>query len=141
MRRAYDTLLRLYPPEHRASFAAEMLAVFEEAAGEHYAYGRLARIRFAVAELIGLVIGAGVEWVEKILRPASYIKTGCTRAQPQSTLPQEVMEAQARVNLSVNRMVHAIANHQFEKVRFYSSEEYKARENLRVLREKYNISE
>jgi hypothetical protein len=141
MTRAYATLLRLYPPEYRALFAAEMLAVFKEAAEEQHAGGGLAYLRFAALELIGLLIGAAVEWVEKILRPASYSESGCTRAQTQSTLPQEVMEAQARVNLSVNRMVHAIANHQFEKVRFYSSEEYKARENLRVLREKYNISE
>jgi ATP-dependent Clp protease ATP-binding subunit ClpC len=45
------------------------------------------------------------------------------------------------VSFIVNRMVHAIANHQFEKARFYSHEEYKARENLHVVREKYNISE
>src|SRR5208282_276194 len=34
-----------------------------------------------------------------------------------------------------------IANHEFEKARFYSDEERKERENLRLLREKYNIDE
>ena len=34
-------------------------------------------------------------------------------------------------------MVHAIANHQFEKARTLANQEREARENLRVLREKY----
>jgi ATP-dependent Clp protease ATP-binding subunit ClpC len=37
-------------------------------------------------------------------------------------------------------MEHAIANHQFEKARFYSEEERKARENLRLLQQKYQIT-
>jgi len=41
----------------------------------------------------------------------------------------------------VHRMENAIANHEFEKARFYSDEERKERENLRLLREKYNIDE
>src|SRR5256712_195273 len=36
---------------------------------------------------------------------------------------------------------HAIAYHEFEKARFYSDEERKERENLHLLREKYNIDE
>ena len=38
-------------------------------------------------------------------------------------------------------MENAIANHEFEKARFYSDEERKKRENLRVLREKYNLDD
>ena len=38
-------------------------------------------------------------------------------------------------------MENAIANHEFEKARFYSDEERKERENLRVLREKYNLDD
>jgi ATP-dependent Clp protease ATP-binding subunit ClpC len=38
-------------------------------------------------------------------------------------------------------MENAIANHEFEKARFYSDEERKERESLRLLREKYNIDE
>jgi ATP-dependent Clp protease ATP-binding subunit ClpC len=38
-------------------------------------------------------------------------------------------------------MENAIANHEFEKARFYSDEERKERENLRLLREKYNLDE
>jgi ATP-dependent Clp protease ATP-binding subunit ClpC len=38
-------------------------------------------------------------------------------------------------------MENAIANHEFEKARFYSDEERKGRENLRQLREKYNLDD
>src|SRR5437660_11195934 len=38
-------------------------------------------------------------------------------------------------------MENAIANHDFDKVRFYSDEERKERENLRALREKYHLDE
>ncbi|MGH9406641.1 MAG: ATP-dependent Clp protease ATP-binding subunit, partial [Terriglobia bacterium] len=59
----------------------------------------------------------------------------------QSTLPDEMIEAQKRIKFVVHRMEAAIANHEFEKARFYSDEERKERENLRMLREKYNIDE
>src|SRR5574339_856403 len=59
----------------------------------------------------------------------------------QTTLPNEVAEIQKRIKFIVHRMENAIANHEFEKARFYSDEERKERENLRLLREKYNIDD
>src|SRR5438876_4197158 len=59
----------------------------------------------------------------------------------QTTLPGEVADIQKRIKFIVHRMENAIANHEFEKARFYSDEERKERENLRQLREKFNISE
>ncbi|HEX5482002.1 MAG TPA: ATP-dependent Clp protease ATP-binding subunit [Terriglobia bacterium] len=59
----------------------------------------------------------------------------------QSTLPEEMVDAQKRIKFVVHRMEAAIANHEFEKARFYSDEERKERENLRLLREKYNVDE
>jgi ATP-dependent Clp protease ATP-binding subunit ClpC len=50
-------------------------------------------------------------------------------------------DVQKRIKFVVHRMENAIANHEFEKARFYSDEERKERENLRLLREKYNIDE
>ena len=38
-------------------------------------------------------------------------------------------------------MENAIANHEFEKARSYSDEERKERENLRLLREQFNLEE
>jgi ATP-dependent Clp protease ATP-binding subunit ClpC len=59
----------------------------------------------------------------------------------QTTLPSEVADIQKRIKFIVHRMENAIANHEFEKARFYSDEERKERENLRQLREKYNLDD
>jgi len=65
MKRAYDILLRLYPADYRALFAAEMSATFEEAARERRGHGWAVFARFTFAELAGLLIGAGAEWGAK----------------------------------------------------------------------------
>ena len=59
----------------------------------------------------------------------------------QSSLPEEVVDIQKRIKFVVHRMENAIANHEFEKARFYSEEEQRERENLRLLHQKYNIEE
>ena len=59
----------------------------------------------------------------------------------QSSLPPEMNDVQKRIKFVVHRMETAIANHEFEKARFYSDEERKERENLRLLRAKYHIDE
>jgi len=59
----------------------------------------------------------------------------------QATVPEEVGEVQKRVKFITHRMETAIANHEFEKARFYSEEERKEKENLRVLRERYKLDD
>jgi ATP-dependent Clp protease ATP-binding subunit ClpC len=59
----------------------------------------------------------------------------------QTSLPEEITEVQKRIKFIVHRMDSAIANHEFEKARFYSDEERKERENLRLLREKYHLDD
>jgi ATP-dependent Clp protease ATP-binding subunit ClpC len=59
----------------------------------------------------------------------------------QTSLPEELTEVQKRIKFIVNRMENAIANHEFEKARFYSDEERKERDNLRALREKYHLDD
>jgi ATP-dependent Clp protease ATP-binding subunit ClpC len=55
----------------------------------------------------------------------------------QGPVPAEIAEAQKRVRFIAMRLEGAMLNHEFEKARFYSDEERKERENLRILREKY----
>src|ERR1017187_2554592 len=62
-------------------------------------------------------------------------------ASRRSTLPADLADIQKRIKFIVHRMENAIANHEFEKARFYSDEERKERENLRGLREKYHLDE
>src|SRR5438093_4500203 len=59
----------------------------------------------------------------------------------QTTLPSDLADIPKRIKFIVHRMENAIANHEFEKARFYSDEERKERENMRQLREKYNLDE
>ena len=155
MRRAYAALLRLYPRDFRALFASEMLIAFERTAEEHRACGRAAFARFSATEFAGLVIACGVEWVAKLTTDSSirgrYLPDRLLMRPPgvpwdvhygpaPATIPDELAEAQNRTDYLVNRMVHAIANHDFEGARSYSFEERKARENLRLVREKYRCS-
>src|SRR5262249_61009870 len=72
LKRGYDILLRLYPADYRALFAAEMLTAFEEAAEERRERGWAIFARFALAELAGLVIGAGAEGGAKFISGACH---------------------------------------------------------------------
>ncbi len=160
MRRIYATMLRLYPRDFRASFTSEMLTAFDRSAGDRRAQGQSAYIRFALTELIGVVMGAGKEWLAKLstdsslrgrslpdrlmMRPPgvpweAYYGDALVNS-PESALPYEVVEAQRRAQLLVERIVYSIAHHDFEGARTYSYQERQARENLRLLREKYKCS-
>jgi len=68
-------------------------------------------------------------------------EAGASSQLHQGKLPEEVLEVQKRIRFIVQRMEASIANHEFEKGRFYSAEEKKERENLAQLREKYKLNE
>lgn len=50
-------------------------------------------------------------------------------------------QIQTRIDFIVEEMEHAIANHEFQKARFFSDEERRERENLRRLCEQFNLEE
>jgi ATP-dependent Clp protease ATP-binding subunit ClpA len=52
---------------------------------------------------------------------------------------EKLAQIQKRIDFAVKRMEVAIANHEFEKARFYSDEERKEREQLRRLCEQFNL--
>ena len=54
---------------------------------------------------------------------------------------QKLAQTQNRLDLIVEAMEQAIANHEFEKARLYSDEERKERESGRLLREQFNLEE
>jgi len=130
MRGAYRFCILLYPRQHRDQFAEEMLGVFDEAFGERRERRWTWSVRFAFAEITGLLAGAAEAWLAA--KPAAEVQTA-----PCSNLPQELIEVQQRVDANIAGMVHAIANHQFEWARIHSDAERRARESLRVLREKH----
>jgi len=62
--------------------------------------------------------------------------------QAQDMTPAErLAQIQNRMDAIVQKMEHAIANHEFEKARLYSDEERKERENYRLLREQFHLEE
>jgi hypothetical protein len=54
---------------------------------------------------------------------------------------EKLAQIQKRIDFIVEGIERAIANHAFEKARFYSDEERKERENLRARREQFNLEE
>jgi|SRR5579862_5495499 len=134
MKRTYQFLLLLYPRGHRDQFADEMMDVFEEASAEGRERGWAWSVRFAFSEMTGLVGGAAGAWLDN-RRAAAPAVSAQTPAR--GWMPPELADAQERVDANIAAMVHAIANHQFERARQLSNLEREARENLRVLREKY----
>ena len=54
---------------------------------------------------------------------------------------EKLAQIQKRIDFIVGEMERAIANHEFEKARFYSDEERKERENLRLLCAQFNLEE
>jgi hypothetical protein len=159
MKGVYKTLLRLYPADYSASFADEMLIAFEKECAEHRSRGWAAFVCFALSELAGLMVGILIEWIAK-LRTDSSVRgrflPDLRKMRPvgvppelwfaaarvnlsQGSLPSEVEQVQRRITFLVDGVVHAIANRDFLAARSYSYEEYRERDNLRVIRKKYGL--
>lgn len=130
-----ELLLRLYPQEHREMFGEEMAAVLRQAAADRRVEGRWHYARFVTWEIMGLVAGAAAVWAAQFANQR--------RVQPEAEPSglSDIRETERKIQISIDCMVHAIANHQFEKARFYSIAERKFRARLEKLRDRYGISE
>jgi hypothetical protein len=89
-RRAYETLLRLYPSDYRVMFSAEMVTAFEEAAEECRRQGHAVFFRFALAEIAGVFRGAITErsgkYIHAVYRWANLIRLSSVSAEWIATL-------------------------------------------------------
>jgi len=68
-------------------------------------------------------------------------EAGAAAQLQQGSLPKEAVEIQKRLRFIAKRMEASILNHEFEKARFYSAEERKERNNLKQLRENYQLDD
>jgi ATP-dependent Clp protease ATP-binding subunit ClpC len=59
----------------------------------------------------------------------------------QATLPSEIVDIQRRLKFTLGRLEDAIANKDFQKAEIYKNEEQLARESLRNVQDKFNVSE
>ena len=105
--------------------------------------------RFHAVSYTEEALSAAVNYSERFI-PDRYLPTkavdlideaGARVKLGKNLLPQEIVDVKKRIKFIVHRMDHWVANHDFEKARFYSDEERKERENLRALNEKYNVNE
>jgi hypothetical protein len=128
--RMYRFLLGLYPKDQRDQFGAEMEAVFWQAAEEHRSRGAAVYVWFAMREFAGLVAGAAAARLASLARRAP---AGFAITEP-VVFPDDPREVERIVRVNIDRMVHAIAHHQFVAARFYSLVERRARARLDELR-------
>jgi hypothetical protein len=128
--RIYRLLLGLYPRDQRERFGAEMEEVFRRAAEEHRGRGGADYVRLAMGEFAGLLAGAfGSRFGRLAHRPPAG------RAIPEPVVfPDDAREVERIMQVSIDRMVYAIAHHQFVEARFYSLVERRARAHLDDLR-------
>ena len=136
----FRTFLRLYPADYAALFGKEMVRTFRQTAEDYRRHGTVASFRFYLAEAAGLLCGAGLEWAAK-LTTRKPVRNRILAERPDPDLPAEVLEAQQRVSILVNRLVQAIATHRFQDARNYSAEEQIAREHLRSVLLRHRIAE
>ena len=108
----------VYEEFHHVSFTEEAIEHAVRWANKYFKNGRLPGIAVDVID-----------------------EAGAAAQLRQPTLPTEVVEVQKRINFIAHRLQASIANHEFEKARFYSDEERKERENLNELHRKYKLDE
>jgi hypothetical protein len=132
--RIYAGLLRLYPKAYQESFAGEMSSVFQRLAREYGSDSALGRMRFVMREVTGLLAGAAGAWLARAADPRRY-------SAAESAAPTEIAATQARINVLVDRAVHAIATHDFETARTCAYEERQQRDKLRSLQGKERAPE
>jgi hypothetical protein len=133
-------ILQLYPAEHRALFASEMLEAFEHAAMDWRKRGSGACVYFAARELLGLLSGLFKERFAKWKGGNCYVSSRClSRKEP--NLPTEVVEIERRLQRLIGCMEFAIAHHDFPKARRYCDEERVVREQLHRVLNEYKLKE
>jgi hypothetical protein len=122
MKSIWRALLRLYPNSYREFFAAEMEAVFDQAAEERRRHGRLAFAGFLFAEWFGALRGAGTAWLAALPRMPLVIG-----------LPGDTAKTETLIQKNLRCMQNAIAAHQFERARFFSHMDIELRRHLNRL--------
>lgn len=125
----------------------EVVLVNEEAAmkvlhGIKGAYERFHNVSYT-DEAIAHAVLCAKKYIKNKSLPGTAVdiidEAGAAAQLEQGSLPEEVVEVQKRIRFIVERIKASVANHEFEKARFYSQEERKERDNLKQLREKYKL--
>jgi ATP-dependent Clp protease ATP-binding subunit ClpC len=137
-----DWLAEFFEPIEVAP-ASEEMAV-QVLHGIKMEYEKFHNVSYAEEALTHAVLWAS-RYIKAACLPGAAVqvidRAGATAQLRQPPLPEEVLEIQKRIRFIVQRMQDSIANHEFEKARFYSNEGRKEREKLNDLRKKYKFDE
>jgi hypothetical protein len=117
----YRALLHLYPASFRKQFSEEMICVFEQRAGERFANRKSASIVFLFTEFSGIVRGAIIMWLARIL--AAQRNPSSSNAVNSSSEPLSIAQVATQRDTAIRNMVAAITQHDFSNARTYSYEE------------------
>jgi hypothetical protein len=124
----YRVLLHLYPASFRKQFSEEMICVFEQSAGERLANRKSASVAFLFTEFFGIVRGATIMWLAKIL-PAHRAPSSSTEINANDER-LSIAQVAAQRDAVIRNMVAAIARHDFSNARHYSYEEVRLKRLL-----------
>ncbi|MGB8538884.1 MAG: hypothetical protein WCD57_20845 [Acidobacteriaceae bacterium] len=125
----YRALLWLYPSEFRQQFSEEMVSIFEQRAGDRFADKGAVSFAFLLMEFSSIVKGANIMWFSKILPfRREPLESGAT-----STNILTAEEATKLRNEAIQKMVAAIADHDFVAARRFSDEETRLKRVLEDL--------
>lgn len=127
MKQVSDFLLRLYPAEYQAMFADEIRSVLHKRREDHRKKGTFAFFVLGIREALGLLIGLAREWIAKLTIVETYL------GEEDAVIAQQIAECEDRIRFVTSLIDNAIANHDFEGARFYSTEEEKERAKLKLL--------
>ena len=96
-------------------------------------------------ESLAFAVNAAGRYLPNLPLPAKALQlldaAGSLAKTRRTTPPEEIAEIEKRLSFINQRMENSIANHEFEKARFYSDEERKERDNLRAAREKHHLDD
>ncbi|MGC2300328.1 MAG: Clp protease N-terminal domain-containing protein [Acidobacteriaceae bacterium] len=96
-------------------------------------------------ESLAFAVNAAGRYLPNLPLPAKALHlldaAGSLAKTRRTTPPEEIAEIEKRLRFINQRMENSIANHEFEKARFYSDEERKERDALRAAREKHHLDD
>lgn len=134
----YRGLLLLYPADFRKQFSEEMISVFEQRAGECAANREPVAFAFFVMEFFGIVKGACIMWLAKVL-PANR-KPSRPEAAAATVGPMTISELTEQRDAAIKDMVASIAEHDFINARRYSYEEVRLKRLLQDLEDGISVT-
>jgi len=117
----FRAFLYFYPSSFRQQFSEEMILIFEQRAGERFANRKSVSVAFFLREFWGIVKGACSMWWQGLL--PGYHKPAEGQEMDLAGDPVSIAEVAKQRGTAIEKMMAAIARHDFIEARRYSYQE------------------